>query len=206
MFKLIDKTNFHENEELMKSMFRLRKQVFVDKLKWPVAVTDDMEIDQFDTIDATHIVRIDSSGEVDACTRLMRTDGPYLLGDVFPQMVQDCEVHRDPDVWEITRFCSLGEEVPKNIVGQLVAAMLEFGITQNAKSFVSLSDIRIEPILRRSGWMPSRLGEPLFTGTEMSAGELYETGFNALEKVYEKSKITAPVLLDVYENSTLRVA
>jgi len=44
----------------------------------------------------------DAEGRVDACTRLLPTTGPYLLCDVFANLI-DGEPPRDAPIWESTR-------------------------------------------------------------------------------------------------------
>jgi acyl homoserine lactone synthase len=147
---------------------------------------------------------VNEDGDVDACSRLLPTNGPYLLGDVFGDLIQDIEKPHSPLVWETSRFCADRRTAPKNIVGQLVAAMLEFGLAHEITNYVSVSDIRIEPLLHRSGWHPQRIGEPKFTGTDMAAGELFEVSETALEEVRNKSGISGTLLSmeTIYDNSS----
>jgi acyl homoserine lactone synthase len=178
-------------------MHRLRHRVFIDQLKWPLGAirsVDGMEFDQFDNDNAHYIVRLNGNGDVDACTRLMPTTVPYLLGDVFSDLVQARPVPRCPRIWETSRFCADPATAPRNIVGQLVAAMLELALENGVTNYVSVSDIRIEPVLRRHGWPPQRLGEPRPTATDIAAGEIFEVSEAALERVRAKSGIPGPLL------------
>ncbi|VVT12235.1 acyl-homoserine-lactone synthase [Hoeflea sp. EC-HK425] len=200
MFKLLSGRNFEADRALFESMHRLRYRVFVEELKWPVGrglfVENQMEFDQFDTEDAFYIVRINEAGEVDACTRLIPTNVPYLLGDVFTEYVETQPVPRSSSIWETSRFCADRRTAPRNIVGQLVAAMLEFGLEMDMTNYVSISDVRIEPLLVRCGWQPTRLGEPRFTGTDYAAGEIFEVSPEALAQVRLKSKINDTLLTE----------
>ena len=180
------------NGNAIASMHRLRCRVFKERLGWDVNVINGMEFDQFDNDNAFYIVLPDENGEIVATSRLIPTTCSYLLGDVFPQLV-DGDVPRKQDIWEITRFAA-DEHAPANATALLVLAMLEFGISQGIQNYVSMSDIRIEPILRRIGWPPTRLGEPIDTGTERSAGEIFEVSREALARVREKTGITTSVL------------
>ncbi|TAH34796.1 MAG: conjugal transfer protein TraI [Alphaproteobacteria bacterium] len=176
-------------------MHYLRYRVFRRRLEWPVSNFSCMEHDQFDTEDAVYIVHIDEKDNVDACTRLLPTTKPNLLADVYPHLV-DGEVPKADDIWETTRFCADYETAPANITGLLVAAMLEYGIQLGLRHYVSVSDIRIEPLLRRAGWNPQRLGEPQPTGTDTAAAEIFEVSEDALAKVRMRSKIPKQLLND----------
>lgn len=181
-------------------MHRLRHKVFIEQLCWPlgpIKVENGMEHDQFDLPSAHYIVRLNDQSEVDACCRLLPTEGPYLLGDVFPELIESGAPPRAPDIWEVSRFAADNSTAPRNIVGQLVAAMLEVGVAAGLRHYVSVSDIRIEPLLRRAGWDPRRLGIVRHTGTDYAAGEIYEVSGTALSQVYEKSKIAGPLLQSV---------
>ena len=48
-----------------------------------------------------------------------------------------------------------------------MAGMLEFGVFLELAAYVSVSDIRMEAIMRRAGWPPVRLGGTMDTGTDM---------------------------------------
>ena len=197
MFKVLSAANMQECADEFASMHRLRHRVFIEELKWPVGFirsVSGMEFDQFDIPFAHYIVRLNSEGQVDACTRLLPTTGPYLLGDVFSHLIQTIERPNSPAIWETTRFCADRRSAPKNIVGQLVAAMIEFGLAHGITNYVSVSDIRIEPLLRRHGWVPERISKPWATGTDMAAGELFEVSWPMLEKVRIKSSIDGPLL------------
>lgn len=199
MFKVLSQENAQENRGLFLSMHRLRHRVFIEELKWPlgpIRSVNGMEYDQFDISSAHYIVRINEEGEVDACTRLLPTSGPYLLGDIFGDLISTIQRPSSNMIWETSRFCADRKTAPKNIVGLLVAAMLEFGLTRNITNYVSVSDIRIEPLLRRSGWTPQRIGNPVFTGTDTAAGELFEVSEKALEEVRNKSDITGTLLAE----------
>lgn len=177
-------------------MHRLRHRVFLDELKWPLGPIRSeagMEYDQFDVPEAHYIVRLNDAGEVDACCRLLPTEGPYLLKDVFPDLVESGVPPQRPDIWEVSRFAADNRTAPRNIVGQLVTAMLEVGLRHGLEHFVSVSDIRIEPLLRRAGWPPRRLGLTRATTTDTVAAEIFEVSQRALDEVRSKSGIDHPL-------------
>lgn len=179
------------------SMHRLRHKIFIENLKWPlgpIQAVNGMEFDQFDGPNAHYIVRLNDTGAVDACCRLLPTEGPYLLAEVFPDLIESGTPPRAADTWEVSRFAADAATAPRNIVGQLVAAMLEVGLANGLNHFVSVSDIRIEPLLRRAGWNPKRMGTTRQTTTDTVAAELYEVSRPALDRVRLKSGIPHALL------------
>lgn len=172
-------------------MHRLRHRIFVEQLKWPlgpIQSVNGLEYDQFDTPSAHYIVHLNKAAEVDACARLLSTEGPNLLSDVFPDLVAGI-IPKRADTWEISRFCSDATSAPKNILGLLLAVVLEYGLANDVKHYVSVSDIRIEPLLRRAGWCPVRLGGTLQTTTETVAAEHFVVSPSVLQRVREKFRM-----------------
>lgn len=186
MIIVVNKNNKHRYTKELASMHHLRKKVFKDSLKWNVNIINEMEFDQFDTDDAYYIMHISGTGDVDGCTRLLPTTKPYLLGDVFPQLIENQEIPCDESIWESTRFCADKESAPKDIMPKLLSAMLEFALANGIKEYVSVSDVRIEPLLRRSGWETSRLGATINTGTDIAVGKRLPVTGEIFENVKSK--------------------
>lgn len=208
MFYLITPENRGEFTNELKQMHKLRHRIFIEHLKWPlgpIKSVNGMEFDQFDTLNTCYVIRKNSKGVVDACARIIPTSLPNLLCDVFPELIKFQDFPRNETVWEISRFCSDNSTAPRNIVGLLVAAMLKFGVSINMKHYVSMSDIRIEPLLRRAGWKPERLGETMNTGTDTAAGEIYEVSLEVLQNVCRKSCVDEELLKNIPDYSYEKV-
>lgn len=208
MFLHISPDQHRRYRSELASMHRLRHRIFLDELKWPldpIQSINGMEYDQFDTPEARYIVRFNESGEVDACCRLLPTEGPYLLADIFPDLIESGAPPRRTDIWEVSRFAADNTTAPRNIVGQLVASMLEVGLQHGLNHYVSVSDIRIEPLLRRAGWEPRRMGHARSTTTDTVAAEIYEVSPLALARVRDKSRIGGPLLTSRYEPPTILI-
>tara|TARA_R110000868_G_scaffold218576_2_gene469223 strand:- start:147338 stop:147988 length:651 start_codon:yes stop_codon:yes gene_type:complete len=186
MLIIVNKDNQSKYSKELISMHQLRKKVFKDKLKWDVTIRNGMEFDQFDTPDACYLMHLNEKGDVDGSTRLIPTLKPYLLGDVFPELLETEIVPKAENVWEATRFCSNSESAPKDIMAILLAGMLEFALQENIKEYLSVSDIRMEPLFRRNGWPAQRLGKVIDTGTDMAAGERLPVDYLTLRRVMSK--------------------
>lgn len=64
-----------------------RHKVFVKRLGWPLQTQNGIELDQFDRPDTVYVVAQDDEGCIVGCARLLPTTRPYLLGEVFPQLL-----------------------------------------------------------------------------------------------------------------------
>jgi len=201
VLSIISQENAHLHWDALASMHQLRRQVFSERLRWGVTVINGLEIDQFDIPDAHYLVHWDAEGRVDACTRLLPTTGPYLLGDVFADLI-DGEPPHNARIWESSRFCADHARAPRNIATLLMAGMLEFGVDRGLEAYVSVSDIRMEPIMRRAGWDPRRLGGTIETGTDTAAAERLTVSQEYLARVRKRAGASGPVIENLHELET----
>lgn len=205
LLHIISKENAHLHWDALASMHQLRRAVFQERLGWNVNVVNGLELDQFDLPEAHYLVHYAADGRVNACTRLLPTTGPYLLADVFPELA-DGEMPHSHDIWESTRFCADQATAPANIAAILMAGMLEFGLLSGLRAYVSVSDIRMEPIMRRAGWNPIRLGGTMETGTDTAAAEWLEVSPEYLARVRKRAGTTGSVIANLDELGQERVA
>lgn len=201
MLILVNKDNQHLYYKELSSMHRLRKRIFKDTLGWDVKVISGMEIDQFDTDDAYYLIHLNVDGEVDACTRLIETTKPYLLADVFPELANGY-IPKNEYVWESTRFCGDHTTAPKNIMGILAGGMLEMALHFGIQEYVSVSDIRIETLIKRYGWTPRRLGKTIETGTDTAAGESFVVTLETYKKLSSKCAYHKPYFIENLQEFT----
>ncbi len=87
-----------------RGMFALRHRVFKERLRWSVASRGGLESDPFDNAQAMYVIDEDSPSRVKGCMRLLPTTGPYMLAQVFPDLLGQASAPCRPDVWEISRF------------------------------------------------------------------------------------------------------
>ena len=168
---------------LFTGMHRLRARVFRDRLEWDVAVAGDMEIDLYDAEEATYLLVVADDGkggdEVVGHVRLLPTTGPNMLADTFPFLATGTPP-RDPGIVESSRFCVDTSRVA-DLAGPglrqatllLFAAILEWGLEHEQRALATVTDTRMERILRRTGWPLVRLGPATTIGvTDAVAGIL----------------------------------
>jgi acyl homoserine lactone synthase len=154
----------------LEGMFRLRHEVFKERLDWEVGSQNGRERDMFDDLDPVYIV-CEEEGDVLGSWRLLPTTKPYMLKDVFPELLYGMPAPEAPDVWEISRFAvskrvtgndSLG--TIKKVTNLLLEQLFAFAAQRRISRIVAVADVRFERILKRSGLLTHRYGPPLQIG------------------------------------------
>lgn len=155
------------------SMYRLRYDTFHKRLGWQVHTEDGREFDEFDRFDNTHyIIGKAQDGTVDAHWRLLPTLGPYMLKDVFPELLDGHPAPQTGEVWELSRFAlatdrlATGEHGGNTQIGfgRLSMALLReagnFAFANGIKRYVTVTTAAIERMLNQTGLHVTRLGHP----------------------------------------------
>lgn len=157
----------------LRAMFTARKEVFIDLLKWDLPVlAGAYELDQFDDPDAEYLILIDSAGRHRASTRLLRTDRPHLLGDLYPNLC-DGPVPSGPSVREITRFCLDRNQTAserRSARNQLVTALAEHALRQGITDYTGVAELTWLIQILRFGWQCMPLGRVVREGSRSLAG------------------------------------
>jgi len=171
-------------------MFELRHRVFRERLKWDVRSRSGLERDCYDDLDATYGLCLSDSGCVVGCWRLLPTLGPYLLRDVFPQLLGDHRAPAAPTVWEASRFACAPPPDGSFSVGRipeatthLIGALLEVGLHHGLGRIVAVSDIRFERMLRRCGLRTHRFSLPVRIGNTMAVAGWFDVTEENLNRV-----------------------
>ncbi len=88
MIHVVTRENRHLYTSRLEEYFRVRHEIYVEERKWEeLRRPDGLERDQFDTDDATYLMAIDRDRVVGG-VRLVPTDRPTLLSDVFPYLAE----------------------------------------------------------------------------------------------------------------------
>lgn len=199
MLCLISPNRASEFSQEIEDMHRLRHRVFKDRLEWEVTCRDGMEFDEYDDFDPTYLLARGNDGAIAGCVRLLPTEGPNMLRDTFPQLLEEVDAPSDAKIWESSRFAldvnhaNNGRAISQS-TAMLFAGVLEFGLANGLTDIVTVTDLRVERIMKRSGWTMTRLGQPQAIGnTKAIAGRLSVT-WEDLARVRETGGLTAPVL------------
>ncbi|HWH59556.1 MAG TPA: acyl-homoserine-lactone synthase [Terriglobales bacterium] len=201
MLQLITPDCYGEFADDLTEMHRMRCRVFRDRMNWDVQVSGELEIDQYDALHPTYLLMRGNDGSVIGCVRLLPTAGPTMLGDTFPMLLGDTAVPSSEDVWESSRFAlDIPETAPKGARGlavgtyELFAGMIEFGLAKRLKEIVTVTDTRMERLLRAAGWPLHRIGIPAQIGNTQAVAGYLEISRQALQRIRTGGGFKGPVL------------
>jgi acyl homoserine lactone synthase len=158
---------------LLDSMYRLRSEIFHDRLDWDVRVENGREHDWFDLIGPHYLVAHDGASRALGCSRLLPTTGPNMLRDVFPFLLDGVPPPTSPGIWEVSRFAISCDCAGSGFgFGDVPAAMLiemfRFASANGIADLVGVTSAPIERMLRHMGLRVERLGTPRRIGKVIS--------------------------------------
>jgi acyl homoserine lactone synthase len=182
-------------------MHRLRYRVFRERLDWEVHVSGDLEIDGFDALQPCYLLQRAFNGCIQGCVRLLPSVGPTMLGDTFPVLLDGASAPASPTIWESSRFAlDIQADAPKSAHGlttatyELFAGMIEFGLSRQLTEIVTVTDVRMERILRRAGWPLRRIGKPRPLGNTVAVAGYLEVSVESLACIRSAGGFQGPVL------------
>ena len=206
----ISHLQFAQHFDLLTSMYRLRRRVFKERLDWSVSSSGELELDAFDAIGPIYLLVLDEAREVIGCVRLLPTVGPTMLARTFPVLLEGRDPPCSSRILESSRFCvdtsrssELGASGLNRATFMLFAGMMETLRLQDADSIVTVTDTRMERILRRAGWPLDRIGVPQRLGPTMAVAGFLHGSEQALAAMYHHAGVPGPVLV---EAESLRAA
>lgn len=167
---LVDHAHASASHGVLASMFRARKDVFVDLLGWDLPVIDgQFEMDEFDTEEAIYIVLSDPDGAHLASARLLRTDRPHLLDTHFGHLCEG-QTPSGPNILEITRFClSRNQSAADRRISRkrLVSALVDHALARGVTAYVGVAEMGWLQQILAFGWRCWPLGLPVTEGGKM---------------------------------------
>lgn len=162
MLFTVNAENRHCFEHDLLEMHRQRRRVFVDGLGWPLPLAGTVETDQYDADDVIYLlVKDDLQARLRASVRLLRTDRPHPLLDLFPDL---CEgpVPCGSNVWEISRFCTdpglAGRRDRLALLWQIICACLETALRFGIERMTFIANKALRPLALNCGWDAAPLG------------------------------------------------
>jgi acyl homoserine lactone synthase len=201
MLQLIAPPSYDHFARDLADMHRLRYRVFKLRLGWDVDVRDEMERDRFDDLHPIYLLQKDREGRVSGCARLLPSLGPTMLQEVFPQLLHGAPMRASPSIWESSRFAvDAPDDAPKAAGGiavgtyELFAGLVELGLAKELREIVTVTDVRLERILRRASWPLQRLGPPLKIGNTLAVAGLLGVSRSTLFRLREAGGLDGPAL------------
>jgi acyl homoserine lactone synthase len=186
----------------LEGMHMLRYQVFRRRLNWEVPVDGEREQDDFDRLaDATYMVVRGDAGQVLGCWRLLPTEGPNMLRDTFPQLLEGAPAPRGTDIWELSRFATRSDGGGEAVAAftramplQMMRAVVDFARGHGIRRYVTVTTVAVERMLRSLGVNVSRLGAPATVGIERAVALNIEIDAKTVSAVFRDTDLTpAPV-------------
>lgn len=167
-------------------------------------MSGDLELDVYDTLAPVYLVVMTDDREVIGCVRFLPTTGPTMLADTFGDLLAGEPMPHSERIIESSRFCVDTERaagVARNGLRQatfvLFAGMIEWARLVGAEAIVTVTDQRLERILRRAGWPLQTIGRPQRIGDTTAVAGLLSCSDDALAAVCRNGGLEPPVLLDL---------
>ncbi len=183
-------TSYKHSAVLLDSMHRLRARIFRDRMDWNVVVRDGRETDEFDGCRPTYILAVSNRNQVAGCARLLPATGPTLLSVLFPELIDSQLFRPHRAMIESSRFCvDTSIETERRGEGlhgatwTMFAGIIEWSMANGYTELVTVTDVRIERILRRAGWPMTRIGQPKRIGNTTAVVGLLPTDAESFERV-----------------------
>lgn len=164
---------------LMTDLARYRHKVFVEKLGWQLKCEHGLEYDQFDRDDTIYVIAKNDDDQIIGTARLLPTSRPYLLGEVFPQLLNGQPPPCSDDIWELSRFAAVDfdskstsalSQFSSETAIDLLRQSMETASRVGARRVITVSPLGIERLLRRAGFEAARAGAPMkFDGMSIFA-------------------------------------
>jgi acyl homoserine lactone synthase len=124
-----------------------------------------------------------------------------MLADTFSELLDGEPAPSSELIAESSRFCVDTELTDATTDGglrqatfMLFAAMLEWGEARGLASIATVTDLRMERILRRAGWTLERLGAPRRIGSTVAVAGLLPIADGVLAAIRHNGGLASPVL------------
>jgi len=175
MINYVSSTSMKQHDTALDGMFRDRKRVFVDLLKWDIPIDGPYERDQFDDEYAEYIIMCDPVTERHlGSLRILRTDRPHILDSLFPMLCEG-DVPAGPEIRELTRLClspDLRSAQRLQVRNRLFTTAVEYALLNDIQGYTGVAAISWYSQLLSLGWRCTPLGFPLLIDGERVAALL----------------------------------
>lgn len=179
-----------------------RYDVFVGRLGWDLPCRPGFDQDQFDKAEAVHLVARTDEGRVVGYARLLPTEGSYLLGDLFPQLLGGHTPPRDAMIWELSRYAAMdiqqhglpGASAADLLVGkQLLLQAIRTAAQEGAKRLIFCTTVAIERLAMRWGVDIQRLGPPVRSEGQLLVAAMIEFTDKTFDALVPATQAQQPI-------------
>ncbi len=125
-------TDSHKYGNILEKLLKLRYKGFILEEKYDIPSYNDLEFDQYDNPFARYIVLMDDKEEVIACSRINRTDIPYMAKDYWSHLIPTEALPNSSDCYEWTRHYvdSALSVIERVKVVRIIASATYFALVQ----------------------------------------------------------------------------
>lgn len=160
----------------VEAFFRLRYEVFYKRLHWDVQCREEKETDQYDDGDTVYVVTEDDAGKIVGGWRLRPTLTPYMLDEIFPQLLNGKPAPHHPRIWESNRFVVDQDELKKRGFGfneaarELFRATAQYAVDRGIDEYVMVLSAGVIRLTRNTGLVVTQYGKLQRIGDVLCAG------------------------------------
>lgn len=183
---------------LLDDYFRIRHEIRVlARKRADLARPDAREIDRFDTGDTVYLLALDV-GAIVAGMRMVPTDAPTLLSEVFPQLALNGPVRRS-DIYELSRIFVVpkkrGEYAGPRFEAVIQAAAMEYGLSIGLSAFTIVLETWWLPRLLDQGWTARPLGLPSDINGLSTVAVMVEVNDQAWSEICSRRAVPGAMLV-----------
>jgi acyl-homoserine lactone synthase len=183
--------------ELLAKMFRQRHQVFVEEKGWKLKSYNGMEFDNYDTDETLYLMAFAPDGEIAASMRMIRTDRPHMLADVFAEMCGNGPP-KSADTWELTRGALAKGLRATGYWSRIQCALLEAALLWGVSKGTGIFTVDYVTALMRMGWDGRPIGQPRMIDGEPYVACQCTLTADVLARTRALHNIVGPVLERIY--------
>lgn len=170
MIHVINATNRHLYEDTLEQMFRLRHKIFVEQKGWKLLERESgLDIDQFDTEDATYFLKLDKEGSILGGMRIVPTNVKTQLKNVFQHWCTFESPPNDAQEWEWSRYFIADKSFRSSsgfpVFYELFFGILEYAVSKNITGLSGFLEAHTLPRLSKLPWDLKYLGPIVTYGT-----------------------------------------
>lgn len=188
----------HHFGDALASQFRLRHKVFVERQQWGVPQWRGMEYDQYDTPATVYCVWRDADAQVRGVARLAPTTIPYMIKDLWPDLVTTRPLPEQADIWESTRLGidhDLPKETRRRVLSELTLAYIEASLDLGVRGLIGIGYAWCwDHSFTRQGWPVEPLGPMADIDGQPSYVGLLPVSETVLASVRAATGVHSPVL------------
>lgn len=206
MIDVITGKDRHRRPDDVREMYRQRHRVFKERLGWQVPSIDGLEYDDFDHDDTLYLMCFDDAERQIGSARMLPTSMPYMLKDVFPQLLDGEKAPENAFVWEGSRLAVDIPEDPTSYEGrkslaalgkpisELFLGVVETCLANGVEEFITVYDLRVARLYHRLGCRPHWRSERHQIGETVAFAARFAINADVLEDIRHATGIADSVI------------